>query len=192
MTSRPAFAPSWVPVYADCMDYTPIVLKNKGIPTEFAKTQKSESGWGRVVDEDGEPEKEIVFVKFTNNSISDIELHFGGLETWQEQLEKFPITTIRQTLAFVLKRDIHDVGEAMLDGEVVMYSNVIGTAWSIANGVDPTTASRLLKQSVGLANEQKQSLNEQLNKAMQENSSLGTSGSDSGPKRASRSKTSGT
>lgn len=173
------------------MDYTPVVLKNKGVPCEFAKTQKTEISWQRITDEEGEPQKETLFVKFTNNSISDIELHFNGLEAWQEQLEKFPITTIRQTLAFVLRRDVFDVGEAMLDGEVVMYSNVIGTAWSIANGVDPITASQLLKQSVGLANEQKQALNEELNKTMKASSSLGTSGTDSGPKRANRSKTSG-
>ena len=80
----------------------------------------------------------------------------------------------------------------MLDGEVVMYSNVIGTAWSIANGVDPTTASLMLQQSVGLAKEQKQALNEELNKSLENlNSSPGPSGTDSGPKRASRSKSSG-
>lgn len=191
MVSRLAFARVWGSVYAGNMDYSPVILKNKGIPTEFAKTKKTESDWERVLNAEGEPEKEIVFVKFTNNSISDIELHYDGLEAWQAQLEKFPITTIRQTFSYALKRDVRDIGEAMLDGEVVMYSNVVGTAWSVANGVDPTIASRLLKQSVGLANEQKQALNKELTKAMEVNSSPGTNGSGSGVKRASRSKTSG-
>lgn len=173
------------------MDYTPVILKNKGVPCEFIKLNKVGDTWERVTDEEGEPEKQIFFVKFTNNSISDIELHYGGLEAWQEQLEKYPITTVRQTLAYALKRDVLEVGEAMLDGEVVMYSNVIGTAWSIANGVDPTVASLMLQQSVGLASEQKRLLNEQLSKTLDQTSSLGTSGSGSGPKRASRSKSSG-
>jgi hypothetical protein len=188
---RLAFARSWSCMYAVCMDYTPIVLKNKGIPCEFAKVKKTGDSFTRSYTETGEVEKEVIHVKFTNNSISDIELHFGGLEAWQEQLEKFPITTVRQTLAFALKRDVEETGEAMLDGEVVMYSNVIGTAWSIANGVDPSLASRLLQQSLGLANDQKQALNQELVKTLDTVDSLGTNGSDSGPKRASRSKNSG-
>lgn len=174
------------------MDYSPVILKNKGVPCEFAKTQKVGDSWQRVTTEDGEIEKVILHVKFTNNVISDVELHFGGLEEWQAKLEKFPTTTIRQTLSFVLKKDVVEIGEAMLDGEVVMYSNIVGTAWSIANGVDPTIASRMLLQSVGLANEQRQALNEELSKSLQKiDSSLGLSGTDSGPKRASRSKNSG-
>lgn len=174
------------------MDYSPIILKNKGVPCEFAKTQRSGDTWERVFSEDGEIEKVVYHVRFTNNIISDVEIHFGGLEAWQEKLEKFPTTTIRQTLSFALKKDVTEVGEAMLDGEVVMYSNIVGTAWSIANGVDPTIASRMLQQSVGLASEQKQALNEELSKSLQKiDSSLGLSGTDSGPKRASRSKNSG-
>jgi len=174
------------------MDYSPVILKNKGIPCEFVKTQKVGESWERVLTESGEVEKISYNIKFTNNVISDVELHFGGLEAWQEKLEKFPTTTIRQTLSFVLRKDVLEIGEAMLDGEVVMYSNIVGTAWSIANGVDPTIASRMLLQSVGLANEQRQLLNEELGKSLEKiDSSLGLSGTGSGPKRASRSKNSG-
>lgn len=173
------------------MDYSPVILKNKGVPCKFAKLEKDGDSWAKIANEDGEPEIEMLFVKFTNNSISDIELHYGGLEAWQEQLEKFPVTTVRQTLSYVLRQDALRVGEAMLDGEVVMYSNVIGTAWSIANGVDPTVAGQMLNQSIGLAGEQKRLLNEQLSKTLRTTSSPGTSGSASGSKRASRSKTSG-
>lgn len=173
------------------MDYSPVILKNKGVPCKFIKLAKNGETWERVVSEDGEPETETQFVKFTNNSISDIELHYGGLDAWQEQLEKFPVTAVRQTLSFVLQQEPVRVGEAMLDGEVVMYSNVIGTAWSIANGVDPTLASQVLQQSTRLAEDQKRILNEQMSKAVTVITSPGTSGSDSGPKRASRSKNSG-
>lgn len=176
------------------MDYSPIILKNKGVPCEFAKTHNpsgSEDGWERVLDDEGNIIKEVLNVKFTNNSVSEIEMHFGGLEQWQEALEKYPINTIRQSLAFCLKRHVYDIGEAMLDGEAVMYSNVIGASWSIANGVDPTVASKMLQQSIGLANEQKRLLNDQLTSTMAAATLPGTNGSDSGPKRASRSKNSG-
>ncbi len=178
------------------MDYSPLILKNKGTPCEFAKTVKVGESWEKVVDEDGEVQKTIFHVKFTNNTISDIEVHYGGLEDWQAKLEKFPVTSVRQTLAFCLQKELSEMGEMMLDGEVVMYSNVIGTAWSIANGVDPTIASLMLRQSVGLADGQKKTLNEELAKTLEkelakELESPGISGSVSGQKRASRSKPSG-
>lgn len=173
------------------MDYTPTILKNKGIPTNFNKVTKTGEKWERVLNESGELENEVLYVRFTNNAICDIELHFGSLEEWQEALEKNPVTTVRHTLALCIGRQITEVGEMMQDGEVVMYSNVIGTAWSIANGVDPTIASQLLKQSDGLASEQKLLLNQAIENQMKEANSPGPSGTDSGPKRASRSKNSG-
>ena len=173
------------------MDYSPVILKNKGVPTEFAKTQKVGDRWERVLTEDGELVKEERWVKFTNNSISDIEVEYEGLEAWQEKLEKIPLTTVRHTLSIVFGEDVQRVGEAMLDAEVVTYANVIGTAWSIANGVDPTVASRLLLQSEGLAKEQREVLNKELTKSLNNLDSPGQSGSDSGRKPASRSKNSG-
>jgi hypothetical protein len=173
------------------MDYTPMVLKNKGIPCEFAKLKKVGDLAEKSYNEDGELEKEIFHIKFTNNIISDIELHFGGLEAWQEQLEKTPYTTIRQTLAFALRKTPVETGDVMLDGELMMYSNIIGTAWAVANGVDPFMASQMLKSSIGLADEQKRLLNEELSKTLKVDSSPGSNGSESGPKRAARSKNSG-
>jgi hypothetical protein len=173
------------------MDYTPMILKNKGIPCEFAKLSKVGDVLEVNYNDDGEIEKEIFHVRFTNNIISDIELHFGGLEAWQEQLEKTPYTTIRQTLAFALRKTPTETGDAMLDGELMMYSNIIGTAWAVANGVDPFMASRMLKNSIGLAEEQKRLLNAELSKTLKADSSHGSNGSESGPKRAARSKNSG-
>lgn len=168
-----------------------MVLKNKGIPCEFAKLQKIGDGFEKIYNENGEIEKEVFHIKFTNNIISDIEIYFAGLEAWQEQLEKTPYTTIRQTLAFALRKTPQETGEVMLDGELMMYSNIIGTAWAVANGVDPIMASQMLKNSIGLAEEQKRLLNVELSKTLKTDSSPGNNGSESGPKRAARSKSSG-
>lgn len=182
------------------MDYTPTILKNKGISCQFVKTQKSttaSSGWERVLDEQDEPVKETLLIRFNNNSISDIEEFWGGLDAWQEALEKKPWSAMRQTLSFVLGRDVQDVGEAMMDGEIVTYSNVIGSAWSIANGVDPSVASQMLTQALRLAEENKKALQENLRETLpalglpMTQLDNGSNGSGSGPKRASRSKNSG-
>lgn len=182
------------------MDYTPTVLKNKGISCQFCKTQKTDSnsnGWSRVFDDKEELVTETLLIRFNNNSISDIEEFWGGLESWQDALEKKPYNTMRQTLSFVLGRELHDVGEAMIDGDIVAYSNVIGSAWSIANGVDPIVAGQMLTQAFRLAEENKKTLQKNLEEMIptleiqQTESDSGNSGSVSGPKRASRSKTSG-
>jgi hypothetical protein len=178
------------------MDYSPIVLKNKGVPTKFYKTKKVEGGldlWEREYDDVGEPIIVESFVRFNNNIIADIEVHWGSLEDWQDKLEKQPVHTLRQTLAFATRRHNVDIGEAMLDGEVLGYSNVIGTAWAIANGVDPIMASRMLKQSAELAVEQKRMLNEAMSQQQEKTQDfLGSSGTQPGPKRAARTKSSGT
>jgi hypothetical protein len=175
------------------MDYSPIVLKNKGVPCEFVKVKKiDETLYERVLNEDGEIVKDTLMVRFTNNTIADIEQHWGTLEAWQEALTARPVSTCRDTLSFALRRPILEIGEAMIDGEIMTYSNVIGIAWAIANGVDPIVASRMLKQSAVLAEAQKETLNkalEQNNQLIQD--SLGDSGSKPGPKRAARSKNSG-
>lgn len=181
-------------VYTAFMDYTPTILKNKGILCQFAKTRKTgsnESDWAEVLDESEELVKETISIRFTNNSISAIEEHYNGLEAWQDALEKKPYNTMRQTLAYVLNRNIFDMGEAMLDGEIVTYSNVIGTAWSIANGLDPDVAGRMLAQALGLAVENKKQLELKMEDLMPTVLDSGNSGSASGPKRAVRSKSSG-
>ncbi len=180
------------------MDYTPTILKNKGISCQFIKTQKDADGkWSRVLDEKDELVKETLLIRFNNNSISDIEEFWGSLDAWQESLEKKPWSTMRQTLSFVLQRDIQDIGEAMMDGEIVSYSNVIGSAWSIANGVDPSVAGQMLTQALRLAEENKKALQKNLEETMPAlglepiPSVSGNNGSESGPKRAARSKNSG-
>jgi hypothetical protein len=175
------------------MDYTPLVLKNKGVGCKIAKVKPipGTNEYEREYDESGNPAIESVFVRFSNNIIADIEEHWGGLDAWQESLEKMPVSTVRKTLSFALKMDSVAVGEAMLDGEVTNYSNIIGVAWAIANGVDPTAASRLLEQSVALAEDQKKMLNEAIVKQVGKQASPGDSGTQPGPKRAARTKSSG-
>lgn len=176
------------------MDYSPIVLKNKGVPITLAKVNKTENidEFTREYDDVGEPVTESVNIRFTNNVISEIEEFYGSLEQWQERLEKQPVSTLRQTLAFSLRRHVSSVGEAMLEGENMQYSNAVGIAWAIANGVDPIVASRMLKQSAALAEEQKRILKEALMEQQEQiTASPGDSGSQPGPKRAARTKSSG-
>jgi hypothetical protein len=174
------------------MDYTPIILKNKGVPVEFAVVEKQPEGtYKRKFNEEGEPEIEKVFVRFTHNTIADIEDKYITLDLWQNGMETRPTSTVRDTFALAMNKDPYEIGEAMLEGRIFEYSNAISASWGIANGVDPIVASRLLRQGNDLARNQ---LDEQ-NKAITENLDLqdspGKSGSPSGTKRAVASKSSG-
>ena len=175
------------------MDYTPLVLKNKGVACKVAKVKQipGTEEYEREFDDAGNVVIDSVFVRFSNNIIADIEEHWGGLEAWQESLEKMPVSTVRQTLSFALKISNVAAGESMLDGEITNYSNVIGVAWAIANGVDPSAASRLLEQSVALADNQKKMLNDAIVKQVKIQDSPGDSGTQPGRKPTARTKSSG-
>lgn len=177
------------------MDYTPIVLKNKGVPVPFAKTTQDESGeWVRVIDAAGEVETQTFHIRVTNNTVADMEEQWGSLDAWQDAMDKQPISTIRKTLAMTLKRQPEDIGEAMLEGQQVAYQTAIAVAWAIANGVDPTAASLALKHTAGLASEQRKIVEQALLGEMANQpqvDSPGKSGSTSGRKRAVRSTSSG-
>lgn len=181
--SGPSFAYLHTGVYSVRMDYTPIVLKNKGIPIQLAVVEKSEDGYyKRKFNEEGDCDKETVHLRFNHNVIADLEERYGDLETWQRMQETKASTTARDTMSLCLRREKESVGEAMLEGSLMDYQNAIAMAWSICNGVDPTTASKLLRQAAKLAEEQKDAVNKELESQLpkEPKPSRGKSGSQSG------------
>lgn len=166
------------------MDYTPIVLKNKGVPIELAVVESDDNGgWRRRFNEEGECAKETFYVRFNHNIIADLEDKYGDLETWQRQSETRATSVARDTLAMCLRMDKHKVGESMLDGSIQDYQNAIAMAWSICNGVDPTVASKMLRQAAKLAQEQRKAINDELESQLPKEAkpSRGKTGSQSGP-----------
>ena len=179
----PSFAYVHTHVYSVIMDYTPIVLKNKGIPTQLAVVERTEDGYyKRKFNEEGDCEKETVYIRFNHNVIADLEDRYGDLENWQRMQETKASSTARDTMALCLRREKESVGEAMLEGFLMDYQNAIAMAWSICNGVDPTTASKLLRQATKLAEEQKNAVNKELESQLpkEQKPSRGKSGSQSG------------
>lgn len=169
------------------MDYTPLILKNKGVPCEFAAVELDENGkLRRIFTDEGTFKRLTLHVRFNHNAIADIEDFYGNLDSWQKSMEEKPTSTLRRTLAIVLGFDLTQTGEMMIEGDSGIYSNAIGTAWAISNGVDPTVASLLHKQSLELAEKQREEqtkiIKETLEKAESPKPSRGKSGSQSGAK----------
>lgn len=139
----------------DTNQYSPRVLRNKGIPIDLLEVEQAAGGRWRPVPADDIDENELsdpkagrtlerVFVKFDFNVIADIEAEFGGIEQWQSSMQDSPASAVRKTLAFVLDRPVEQVGKQMVDGDLQHYGGVIGVAWALANGVDPFVATDML------------------------------------------------
>lgn len=174
------------------MDYAPIVLKNKGVPVEFALVERQADGsYKRKFNEEGEFEREKVYIRFTHNTISDIEDKYSTLELWQVSMDTRLTHTIRATLAIATGRDERMIGEAMIEGHLMLYSNAINTSWGIANGMDPTAAGRLLRKGNELAEKEMEEQNKKLTAEAEKENSPGKTGSRSGAKRTVPSENSG-
>lgn len=150
------------------MDYTADVLRNKGVPIRLAQVRKDENDWTPIYDANGDMEDEIRHIRFTHNVIADLEEQWDGIENWQEAMADKPISTLRKTIALCLLEPPEKVGGMFIEGRLPDYSNAIGTAWALANGVDPDVASQLLKQAEVTVDSQVKMLNSQLGEAIQE------------------------
>lgn len=177
------------------MDYTPAVLKNKGVPVNVAVLREENGEWVPVFNSEGEQEVEEFCVKFTHNIIADIEEVWEGLEEWQSSMESKPVSTLRRTFGLLMKAPLDKTGTAMLEGNLTDYTNAVGVAWALANGVDPTVASRLLVQAQSAVASQTTMLNDELRKTVEElendETTRGDQPSQRGAKQAKGSKTSG-
>lgn len=96
-------------------------------------------------------EVEVVGLSFDNNSIAEIEETWGSIDNWQQAIDIKPATTLRDSIAIALNRDPIAIGVAMLIDQRQNYIAMLGLAFSLANGVDPTpleTAYRLMDEGV--------------------------------------------
>ena len=150
------------------MDYTPTVLKNKGVPVSLAALREENGKWVPIYDVEGVQETEEFYVRFTHNVIADIEELWEGLQEWQEAMESKPVSTLRRTFALLLKESVEKAGMRLVEGRLTDYTGAIGVAWSLANGVDPTVAHRLLVQAYTAADLQIEMVNKELEKAVAE------------------------
>ena len=150
------------------IDFTPEVLRNKGVPTEFAVVIKGDDDWIKKYDSEGNHEEDIRNIKFTHNVIADLEEGWDGLANWQESLDEKPISTLRKTLSLMFGISVDKVGAMMLEGRLPEYNNAIGVAWAIANGVDPTMAIRLLEQTKIAVDSQIGMINAEMGKVLDE------------------------
>ena len=147
------------------MDYSPEILRNKGVPVQFHTVTKGDNDWEPVYGPDG-PESQILYIRFTHNIIADLEERYDGIMNWQSAMEDKPVSTLRSTLAIMLVEESADkVGAMFIEGRLPEYNNAIGVAWALANGVDPEIAGQLLEQAMIATDSQIEIINGELVRA---------------------------
>lgn len=129
------------------MTVNPVLLKNKGVEVKLDRLPRPENG--------SKPERESIWVRFSASHIADIEDQYGGLDEYEQAMEKKGFSTVIWTLCLITGRDRDDIGEALPADEVPEVSTAIGVALGIANGVDPTQGSRLLQDGLRAVREMK-------------------------------------
>lgn len=72
---------------------------------------------------------------------------FYGLEAFQKAMEVKTAGTIRRVIAIAMGVPVEEAGNAMDPGRTLDYQNAVGVAWSIAQGVDPTEAAKVLDRA---------------------------------------------
>ena len=147
------------------MDYSPEILRNKGVPVQFHTVTKGDDDWQSVYGPDG-PTHQTLYIRFTHNIIADLEDRYDGIMNWQSAREDKPVSTLRSTLAIILTEESTDkVGAMLIEGRLPEYNNAIGVAWALANGVDPEIAGPLLEQAMIATDSQIDAINKELQKA---------------------------
>lgn len=108
--------------------------------------------WQPVVDAEGDPVHVVEWVRFDNGSLSTLQNYYGSMEKFQEVSEEKPNEAVGVAIAVMLGIDPFDKeGMAKLNAridpeEFVLYQVVVMAMLSIANGVDPTKAARMIEE----------------------------------------------
>lgn len=120
-----------------------------------------------LLDDEGKPKTRTVIVDRQ-------EMAFYGMDAFNQSMQRKVAKTVRKTLSIVLGVPETEAGRMMVPPLLAEYQNAIGVSWSIAQGVDPTDAVRVLEQSrAALAAkraEMSERLGSQLQKMMEEDS----------------------
>lgn len=158
------------------MPISPAILRNLGAPVTVAKVALGPAGdWEPIRDDEGNPDTEQRYIRFTNNNLADIEDAFGTQGLFQSELEVKPQSTMRKTLAILWNLETRRVGAMLLPEFTDAYSVAFGVGFALAQGVDPTVAVTIyqrgqtaLDEVAAARNRAAQSLTEEMDKAIAE------------------------
>lgn len=141
---------------------------------ELVTTTKRWITWHPVTDAEGDPVHVVEWVRFDNGSLSTLQNYYGSMEKFQEVSEEKPNEAVGVAVGVMLGVDPFDKDamaklNARIDPEeFVLYQVVVMAMLSIANGVDPTKAARMIEEGRLGVKEQVEAANKAIEEALDE------------------------
>lgn len=94
--------------------------------------------------------------------------NFYGTEAFQKSMQIRQVGTVRRVIAIALGLSVEEAGLALDPTLMLDYNNAVGVAWSIAQGVDPTEAAKVLHAAAASVATARAHLASQLQSTMDE------------------------
>ena len=119
---------------------------------ELSQQTRYVGTWVPEMDENQEARTRREWIRFTNNSLAALEMRYGSMEEFQTAAESHPSETVRTAIGLMLGEDMLDpesedrIGAMLMPSRTIEYQMAVMAALSIANGVDPTQAARLVDE----------------------------------------------
>lgn len=149
------------------MEYTPQILRAKGVAIPVAQVTRTAEKVGPPPTDPLDDEREVVvryetatgddgavleeehplWLRFTMNVIADLEERYGSQAAFQRDFQMRPVAAIRTVLSVAFGMDEREAGARILGEHIDMYRSAIGAAWGLAHGMDPSPLARALREA---------------------------------------------
>jgi hypothetical protein len=130
--------------------FTPTIsgLKNQGVDVQVWKTERvtekdPDSGQDNIVYHRLE-EKRLLNIRFTNAIMSDLELEFGSMDNWQQEIGKRPYSVVLSTIVTVSGKPRAQVSEMLDSSTNDEYQVALLLAWMMAMGANPANLGKMM------------------------------------------------
>lgn len=130
--------------------FTPTIagLKNAGVDVQVWKTQAvtekdPDTGQDNIVYHHLD-EKRLLNIRFTNAVMADLEIEYGSMENWQNEINTRPYNVVLSTIVHVTGKPRALVSEMLDSATNEEYQVALLLAWMMAMGADPANLGKML------------------------------------------------
>lgn len=143
----------------DQMDFTPLTLRNRGVPVKLAVLGDDGKP---TFDDVGEPILEEVYLQFDMAIMADVEAKFGSTAAFMATLDEVPYQTIQAIMAILLECDERTASRRILVQELPTVTAAIMVALALSQGLDPTKAAEAYPEAAANLRKAMDALTEQI------------------------------
>lgn len=120
------------------MDFTPLTLRNRGVPVGLAVLGDD---LRPTFDDVGEPILEQVYLQFDMAVMAEVEARFGSTAAFMATLDDVPYQTLNAILGILLEVDEKVAARRVIIQQLPDVTAAVMVALAISQGLDPTKAA---------------------------------------------------